>query len=81
MPGGKQEKQEKQQPGLMFEAVENLDTREADWKTAGTSLQALRESGVSLPLTGALIAAIAIRHKANVLTLDHHFSHLKVKLA
>lgn len=74
-------KQEKQQPGLMFEAVENLDTREADWKTAGTSLQALRESGVTLPLTDALIAAIAIKHKANVLTLDHHFSHLKVKLA
>jgi predicted nucleic acid-binding protein len=72
---------EKQRLGLIFEAVENLDTDEADWETAGANLQALRESGVTLPLTDALIAAIAIRHKAQVLTLDHHFSHLKVTLA
>jgi predicted nucleic acid-binding protein len=41
----------------------------------------LRESGITLPLTDALIAAVATRHKAQVLTLDHHFSHLKVQLA
>ena len=78
---GVKTKKEKQQLGVMFDAIENLDTHEADWETAGSNLQALRESGITLPLTDALIAAIANRHKAHVLTLDHHFSHLKVQLA
>ena len=78
---GVKNKKEKQQLAVMFDAVENLDTHEADWETAGSSLQILRESGITLSLTDALIAAIATRHKAHVLTLDHHFSHLKVQLA
>ncbi|TAG32566.1 MAG: PIN domain nuclease [Polaromonas sp.] len=78
---GVKTKKEKQQLGVMFGAVENLDTHEADWETAGSNLQALREAGITLPLTDALIAAIADRHKAHVLTLDPHFSHLKVQLA
>ena len=78
---GVRSKKEKQQLSVMFDAVENLPTHEMDWEVAGNTLQALRESGVTLPLTDALIAAIASRHKAQVLTLDHHFSHLKVQLA
>ena len=78
---GVKTKKEKQQLGVVFDAVENLDTLEVDWETAGSSLQALRENGITLPLTDALIATIATRHKALVLTLDHHFSHLKVPLA
>ena len=78
---GVKTKKEKQQLGVMFNAVEYLDTHEVDWETAGSSLQVLREKGITLPLTDALIAAIADRHKVQVLTLDHHFSHLKVQLA
>jgi predicted nucleic acid-binding protein len=52
-----------------------------DCEVAGDTLQALRLSGFTLPLTSAMIAAIAIKHKVQVLTLDHHFSHLKVQLA
>lgn len=78
---GVKTKKEKQQLGVMFDAVENLTTHELDWEVAGNTLQTLRESGITLPLTDALIAAIAIRHKAQVLTLDHHFSDLKVQLA
>lgn len=78
---GVKTKKEKQQLGIMFDAVENLDTHEPDWEAAGSNLLTLRESGITLPLTDALIAVIAIRHKAQVLTLDHHFSHLKVQLA
>ena len=78
---GVKTKKEKQQLGVMFDAVENLDPHEANWKTAGSNLLALRENGITLALTDALIAAIATRHKAHVLTLDHHFSHLKVPLA
>ena len=78
---GAKTKKEKQQLQVMFSAVENLSANDADWETAGNSLQVLREGGVTLPLTDALIAAIANRHKAIVLTLDHHFAHLKVQLA
>ena len=78
---GAKTKKEKQQLQVVFSAVENLSANEADWETAGNSLQALRESGVTLPLTDALIGAIANRHKVLVLTLDQHFAHLKVQLA
>ena len=78
---GVKSKKEKQQLSVMFDAVENLPTHEMDWEVAGNTLQALRENCVTLPLTDALIAAIAIRYKAQVLTLDHHFLHLKVQLA
>ena len=78
---GAKTKKEKQQLQIVFGAVENLSTNEADWEIAGNSLQMLREGGVTLALTDALIAAIANRHKAMVLTLDHHFAHLKVQLA
>jgi predicted nucleic acid-binding protein len=72
---------EKQQLGLVFDAVGNLNTEETDWETAGLALQKLKSSGITLPLTDALIAAIAQRHGTPVLTLDHHFSHLEVSLA
>jgi predicted nucleic acid-binding protein len=78
---GVKTKKEKQQLGIVFDAVESLATHELDWEVAGDTLQVLRESGITLPLTDALIAAVATRHKAQVLTLDHHFSHLKVQLA
>ena len=78
---GVKTRREMQQLNVMFDAVENLATNEIDWETAGMSLQTLRETGVTLPLTDALIAAIANRYKAHLLTLDHHFSHLKVQLA
>ena len=78
---GVKTKKDKQQLGILFDAVESLATHELDWEVAGDTLQVLRESGITLPLTDALIAAVATRHKAQVLTLDHHFSHLKVQLA
>lgn len=78
---GVKTKKDKQQLGIVFDAVESLATHELDWEVAGDTLQVLRESGITLPLTDALIAAVATRHKAQVLTLDHHFSHLKVQLA
>lgn len=78
---GVKTKKEKQQLSIVFDAVENLDTNEEDWEIAGNTLHTLRENGITLPLTDAFIAAIAIRHKAQVLTLDHHFSHFKVQLA
>jgi len=51
-----------------------------DWETAGNLLRRLRESGITVPLTDALIAVVARRHNIAVLTHDRHFGHLDVRL-
>lgn len=55
-------------------------TLEEDWHSAGLLLGALRQSGIKIPLTDALIAAVAQRCKLPVLTVDQHFRHLPVAL-
>jgi predicted nucleic acid-binding protein len=40
----------------------------------------LRLSGITLPLTDALIATIAKRNAVPVLTVDAHFQHLTLSL-
>lgn len=80
LQGAKGQK-EQQQLAFLFENVECLAVVEADWATAGYTLQALRTRGITLPLTDALIAAVANRHGLPVLTIDAHFQHLGVKQA
>ncbi len=72
---------EKQQLEFLFANVERLPVEDSDWTAAGNSLQALRAKGIQLPLTDALIAAVARRHGVPVLTVDAHFRHLGVQLA
>jgi predicted nucleic acid-binding protein len=55
-------------------------TLEADWHSAGLLLGALRQKGLKIPLTDALIAAVARRCNLPVLTVDQHFKHLPVAL-
>lgn len=71
---------EKKQLELMFASVTLLHVEPADWYSAGQSLQALRGKGFHIPLTDALIAAVAIRHNLPVLTVDKHFARLGVTL-
>ena len=79
LQGAKGQK-EKQQLAFLFESVECLAVVEADWISAGNTLQNLRTQGITLPLTDALIAAVAKRRQFPVLTVDEHFLHLDVKL-
>ncbi len=69
---------EKQQLDLVFAQVEQLAIIDADWVSAGVAMQALRAKGIQVPLTDALIAAVALRYKVPVLTVDAHFAHLGV---
>ncbi len=71
---------EKKQLEMMFASVALLHVEPADWYSAGQSLQALRGKGFHIPLTDALIAAVAIRHNLPVLTVDKHFARLGVTL-
>ncbi|HMT91678.1 PIN domain-containing protein [uncultured Thiothrix sp.] len=78
LQGAKGQK-EKQQLSFLFEQVECLAVLSEDWFAAGNTLQNLRSQGITLPLTDALIAAVANRHQLPVLTIDGHFQHLSVK--
>lgn len=78
---GAKGKKEKQQLEFLFANVGQLDVEPRDWFAAGNALQALRGRGITLPLTDALIAAVAARHGVPVLTVDSHFRHLAVTLA
>lgn len=79
LQGVKNEKQQ-QQINLLMNSVTSLPTQEFDWVNAGLLLQKLRSQGITLPLTDALIAVIAQRYEAKVLTIDKHFQHLAVEL-
>jgi predicted nucleic acid-binding protein len=71
---------EKQQLEFLFESVPRLSVQDEDWARAGHALRQLRATGVTLPLTDALIASVAKRHDVALLTVDAHFQHLEVRL-
>lgn len=58
---------------LPFVSVER-----ADWERAGELLRGLRVQGITVPLTAALIAAVALQRGLLLLTRDKHFEHLEV---
>ena len=76
---GAKGKKEKQQLELLFATVPVLAIESADWHAAGLALQALRTRGITVPLTDALIAAVALRNNVPLLTVDAHFEHLGVE--
>lgn len=78
LQGVKTEKQQ-QQINLLINSVTSFPTQEIDWVNAGLLLQELRSRGITLPLTDALIAVVAQRYQAKVLTIDKHFDHLAVE--
>ena len=47
-----------------------LDMQEGDWEKLGRNLYELRSHGITLPFQDALIATIAISHRAQVWTTD-----------
>lgn len=51
-----------------------------DWNECGQTMRALRSRGMTVPLTDALIATVAIRCDLPVLTVDAHFRQLPVTL-
>ena len=60
-----------------IEAVPFLNCTYADWVKAGKILFELKKTGISIPLTDAIIGSIALRMDASVLTLDSHFKKIK----
>jgi len=62
-------------------AILYLDCIFEDWIKTGSILFNLKKRGKIIPLTDALIAAVAIRVNAAILTLDQHFKDIpEIKL-
>jgi len=57
-------------------AILYLDCIFEDWIKTGSILFDLKKKGKTIPLTDALIAAIAVRIDAAILTLDQHFKDI-----
>lgn len=57
--------------GLSF-----VETGVEDWINAGSISFKLRRKGVIIPITDCLIAAVAIRQNASVMTYDRHFENI-----
>lgn len=64
----------------LLEGLPYLEIKREDWENAGEVLTALRSRGITVPLTDAVIGAVAFRHQLPVLTIDKHFEHLPVRL-
>ena len=79
LQGAKSSKENKQLD-LIFSSIESLPCDESLWHEAGLVLQKLRQQGITVPLTDALIAVIAKKHHVDVVTLDKHFKYLPVKV-
>ena len=75
---GAKGKKENRQLDLIFSTIKSLPCEEVVWHEAGLILQDLKYKGIAVPLTDALIAVIAKRHRVDVVTLDKHFKHLPV---
>jgi hypothetical protein len=66
--------------GGLLHVIPYIEVIRTDWEQTGSLLLRLRQRGISVPLTDALIAAVGRRTGCAVLTLDHHFAHLEVPL-
>jgi len=53
-----------------------VETCFEDWMLAGSISFKLRKKGVTVPITDCLIAAVAIRQKASIMTYDRHFAYI-----
>src|SRR5690606_23930772 len=59
---------EKKQLDTILEVIPWLNTSEQDWYSAGNLMRRLREKGVTVPLTDAMIAIVAQRNGIAILT-------------
>ncbi len=77
---GAKGKKELHQLDFLFSNIETLPIEDFTWTEAGRMLKKLRNKGVTLPLTDALIATVANKHGVPLLTIDKHFQHLPIEL-
>lgn len=68
--------EEREEVADLFTALQYLDTERRDFVRAGERLGALRRTGVTIPLTDAIIGALCSRHGVALLTTDKDFDYM-----
>lgn len=64
----------------MLGAFDELSIEHEDWQLLGEYLYKLRKNGVSVPLSDAVIAMVAIKYDVAVWTGDKHFTLIQAVL-
>ncbi len=59
----------------LLTALPYVETERTDFQKAGDLLRELKAKGVQIPATDGMIAALCVRHRLSLLTLDKHFDH------
>lgn len=77
---GLKNRQESEALDELLDILQFAEIDRTDWEKTGALLRKLRQKGITVPLTDALIAVVAKRNRYGVLTLDRHFEHLEVSL-
>jgi len=63
-----------------LDGLQYLPTPEAAWEDLGDNLARLRAAGISVPLSDALIATLAIENDLEVWTRDGHFERIRLAI-
>lgn len=61
----------------LLDVFEEIPFEEADWKMLGKQLYQFRAKGITVPLSDAIIAYIAVKNRIPVWTRDQHFSYMQ----
>lgn len=73
---------EREKLGAAFAGLDYLETDRDTWILAGTILADLRREGVTMPMSDAILAALALQNDRRLLTWDQHFRHIpKLRLS
>ena len=56
--------------------LDYLEMNRAAWRLVGDMLAELRREGVTVPMSDAILAALALQNDCRVLTRDRHFSDI-----
>ncbi len=67
---------EREEVADLFSALGYIETERRDFSAAGERLGELRRSGITIPLTDAIIGVLCSRHDVALLTMDRHFDHM-----
>lgn len=62
---------------ILLDDLDYIEVVHSDWEQIGFFLRTLREHGISVPFTDAVIAYLAIKHNIEVWTRDNHFPQIQ----
>lgn len=75
---GIRSKKEEKAVELFVNSLDCLSVEEGDWQKIGQLISNFKKNGLSVPFQDAVFAYLSIKYNCKILTLDKHFSMMKV---